>query len=36
MLVFDADIYKREKYRNNVFIDSLRIPTADALFSQVS
>ena len=30
-MVFNAEAYRREKYRNNVFIDRLRMHTVDAL-----
>lgn len=33
MLVFSVEVYSREKYRNNVFIDSPRMHTVDALCS---
>lgn len=33
MLVFHVEVYKKEKYRNNMFIDSLRAYTVDALCS---
>lgn len=33
LLVFNVEIYKKRKYRNNVFIDSPRIHTVNALCS---
>lgn len=33
MLVFNVEVYRREKYGNNVFIDSPRMHTVDALCS---
>lgn len=30
-MVFNAEAYRREKYRNNVFTDRLRMRTVDAL-----
>lgn len=31
MLVFNVEVYRRANYRNNVFVDRLRMHTADAL-----